>query len=169
LKQSETKDQTGKGTKIKGSNYNLSEGLDYKIVRTSKDQIRNIHFDTKTASFQSTISSPFFTTVSADSGAISATKTADCFNYGECFTATIPLHAVTKPNVAPQGISLAYKSQRKTMKRGERNTEKKEREGGRRQQKKKTVGGRKEKRRDREGKKKNRRKQGERKETREER
>jgi hypothetical protein len=170
LKQSETKDQTGKGTKIKGSNYNLSEGLDYKIVRTSKDQIRNIHFDTKTASFQSTISSPFFTTVSADSGAISATKTADCFNYGECFTATIPLHAVTKPNVAPQGISLGYKSQRKTMKRGERNTEKKkEREGGRRQQKKKTVGGRKEKKRDREGNKKNRRKQRERKETREER
>jgi hypothetical protein len=37
LKQSETKDQTGKGTKIKGSNYNLSGGLDYKIVRTSKD------------------------------------------------------------------------------------------------------------------------------------
>jgi hypothetical protein len=33
LKQSETKDQTGKGTKIKGSNYNLSEGLDYKIVK----------------------------------------------------------------------------------------------------------------------------------------
>jgi hypothetical protein len=128
LKQSETKDQTGKGTKIKGSNYNLSEGLDYKIVRTSKDQIRNIHFDTKTASFQSTISSPFFTAVSADSGAISATKTADCFNYGECFTATIPLHAVTKPNVAPQGISLGYKSQRKTMKRGERNTEKKKNE-----------------------------------------
>jgi hypothetical protein len=133
LKQSETKDQTGKGTKIKGSNYNLSEGLDYKIVRTSKDQIRNIHFDTKTASFQSTISSPFFTTVSADSGAISATKTADCFNYGECFTATIPLHAVTKPNVAPQGISLGYKSQRKTMKRGERNTEKKKRTRGRKE------------------------------------
>jgi uroporphyrinogen-III decarboxylase len=74
LKQSETKDQTGKGTKIKGSNYNLSEGLDYKIVRTSKDQIRNIHFDRKTTPFQSTISSPFFTVVSADSGAISAKK-----------------------------------------------------------------------------------------------
>jgi hypothetical protein len=110
LKQSETKDQTGKGTKIKGSNYNLSGGLDYKIVRTSKDQIRNIHFDRKTTPFQSTISSPFFTAISADSGAISATKTADCFNYGECFTATIPLHAITKPNAAPQSILWLIKA-----------------------------------------------------------
>jgi hypothetical protein len=63
LKQFETKDQTGKGTKIKGSNYNLSEGLDYKIVKTSEDQIRNIHFDRKTVPFQSVISSPFFNAV----------------------------------------------------------------------------------------------------------
>jgi len=110
MKQSEMKDQTRKGNKIKGSNYNLSGGLDYKIVRTSKDQIRNIHFDRKTAPFESTISSPFFTAVSAESGAISATKTADCFNYGECFTATIPLHAVTKPNFAPQGIHCLIKA-----------------------------------------------------------
>jgi hypothetical protein len=123
LKQSETKDQTGKGTKIKGSNYNLSRGLDYKIVRTSKDQIRNIHFDRKTAPFQSTISSPFFTAVSADSGAISATKTADCFNYEECFTAIIPLHAER----CTAGHSLAYKSQRKTMKEGRQKHRKKKR------------------------------------------
>jgi hypothetical protein len=110
LKQSETNDQTRKGTKIKGSNYNLSGWLDYKIVRTSKNQIKNIYFDRKTALFQSTISSPFFTAVSADSGAILTTKTADCFNYGECFTATIPLHAVTKPNVAPQGIHWLIKA-----------------------------------------------------------
>jgi hypothetical protein len=110
MKQSEMKDQTRKGNKSKGSNYNLSGGLDYKIVRTSKDQIRNIHFDRTTAPFQSTISSPFFTAVSAESGAISTTKIADCFNYGECFTATIPLHAVTKPNVAPQGIHWLIKA-----------------------------------------------------------
>jgi hypothetical protein len=128
LKQSETKDQTGKGTKIKGSNYNLSGGLDYKNIRTSKDQIRNIHFDRKTAPFQSTISSPFFTAVSADSGAISATKTADCFNYEECFMATIPLHAER----CTAGHSLAYKSQRKTMKEGrQKHRKKKEREGRR--------------------------------------
>jgi hypothetical protein len=47
LKQSETKDQTGKGAKIKGSNYIFSGGLDYKIVKTSKDQIRNIHLKFK--------------------------------------------------------------------------------------------------------------------------
>jgi len=104
------KDQTGKDTKIKGSNYNLSGGLDYKIVRPSKDQIRNIHFDRKTVLFQSTISLPFFTAVSADSGAISTTKIADCFNYGECFTSTIPLHAVTNPNVTPQGIHWLIKA-----------------------------------------------------------
>jgi len=45
--------------------------------------------------------------VSRDSKAIS--KTADCFNYGECFTATIPLYAVTKPNVTPQGIHWLIK------------------------------------------------------------
>jgi hypothetical protein len=60
--------------------------------------------------FQSNISSPFFKAISANSGAISATKTADCFNYGECFTATIPLHAVTKLNVAPQGILWLIKA-----------------------------------------------------------
>jgi hypothetical protein len=32
--------------------------------------------------FQSIISSPFFKAVSADSGAILATKTANCFSYG---------------------------------------------------------------------------------------
>jgi len=45
LKQSETKDQTRKGGKIKGSNYNSSGGLDYKIVKTSKHRIENIHFE----------------------------------------------------------------------------------------------------------------------------
>jgi len=132
LKQSETKDQTKKGTKIKGSNYNLSGGLDYKIVRTSKDQIRNIHFDRKTAPFQSTILSPFFTAVSANSGAISATKIADCFNYGECFTATIPLHVVTKPNVAPQGILWLIKAKERwwNTRGAERQKKKKNEKGG---------------------------------------
>jgi len=45
LKQYETKDQTGKGAKIKGSNYNLSGGLITKLQNTSKDQIRNMHFE----------------------------------------------------------------------------------------------------------------------------
>jgi hypothetical protein len=44
LKQSETRDQTRKGAKINGSNYNSSGGLDYKIVKTAKDRIENIHF-----------------------------------------------------------------------------------------------------------------------------
>jgi hypothetical protein len=35
LKQSETKDQTGKDAKIKGSNYNFSGRLDYKIEKNS--------------------------------------------------------------------------------------------------------------------------------------
>jgi hypothetical protein len=45
LKQSETKDQTRKDVKIKGSNYNSYRGLDYKIVKTAKDRIENIHFE----------------------------------------------------------------------------------------------------------------------------
>jgi hypothetical protein len=40
LKQSETKDQTGKGAKIKGSNCNFSEGLDYKIIKTKGEERR---------------------------------------------------------------------------------------------------------------------------------
>jgi hypothetical protein len=35
LKQSETKDQTEKDAKIKGSNYNFYGGLDYKIAKKS--------------------------------------------------------------------------------------------------------------------------------------
>jgi len=45
LKQSETRDPTRKCAKIKGSNYNSSRGLDYKIVKTAKDRIKNIHFE----------------------------------------------------------------------------------------------------------------------------
>jgi hypothetical protein len=48
--------------------------------------------------------------MSAINGAISATKTADCFSYGKCFTATIPLHAVTKLDVAPQAILWLIKA-----------------------------------------------------------
>jgi hypothetical protein len=36
------KDQTGKGTKLNGSNYNLSGGLDYKIAKNFNNQIRSI-------------------------------------------------------------------------------------------------------------------------------
>jgi hypothetical protein len=51
LKQSETKDQTGKGAKIKGSNYNFSRGLDYKIAKKFNDQIRSIFLNFETAPF----------------------------------------------------------------------------------------------------------------------
>jgi hypothetical protein len=59
--------------------------------------------------------------MSAINGAISATKIADCFSYGECFTATIPLHAVTKLDVAPQAILWLIKARgRREEKKGER-------------------------------------------------
>jgi hypothetical protein len=48
--------------------------------------------------------------MSAINGAISATKTADCFSYGECFTATISLHVVTKLDIAPQAILWLIKA-----------------------------------------------------------
>jgi hypothetical protein len=86
LKQSETKDQTRKDVTIKGSNYNFSGGLDYKIVKISKDQIRNIIQSGKTVPFQrhySLSSSPI-----QQKGTVSATNAAD---YGERFTATISL------------------------------------------------------------------------------
>jgi len=48
--------------------------------------------------------------MSVISGAISPTKTSDCFSYVECFTATIPLRAVTKLDVAPQAILWLIKA-----------------------------------------------------------
>jgi len=48
--------------------------------------------------------------MSAINGAISATKTTNCFSYGECFTAIIPLHAVTKLDVASQAILWLIKA-----------------------------------------------------------
>jgi len=57
--------------------------------------------------------------MSAINGAISATKTAYCFNYGECFTATIPLHAVTKLDIALQAILWLIKARESRWKGGE--------------------------------------------------
>jgi hypothetical protein len=48
--------------------------------------------------------------MSAINGAISETNTADCFGYGECFTATISLDVVTKLDVAPQAILWLIKA-----------------------------------------------------------
>jgi hypothetical protein len=42
--ESRTKDCLVNSAKIKGSNYNLLGGLDYKFEKTCKDQIRNILF-----------------------------------------------------------------------------------------------------------------------------
>jgi hypothetical protein len=49
LKQSETKDQTGKGAKIKGSNYNFSGGLDYKNSKNIQGPNQKYHFEIETA------------------------------------------------------------------------------------------------------------------------
>jgi hypothetical protein len=50
LKQSETKDQTRKGAKIKGSNYNFSGDLITKL-QNIHDQIENIHLNFETTPF----------------------------------------------------------------------------------------------------------------------
>ena len=49
MKQTETKDQTRKVFKIKGSNDNLSRDLITKLQKTSEDQIENIHLNVETA------------------------------------------------------------------------------------------------------------------------
>uniref|UniRef100_A0A2K2AE97 Uncharacterized protein n=1 Tax=Populus trichocarpa TaxID=3694 RepID=A0A2K2AE97_POPTR len=99
--------QTGKGAKIKGSNYNLSGGLITKF-QTSNDQIRNFHFEFK-------------------NGVVSLT-TIYCllqqrFHAGGretlqqqqrwSMSAVIPQQTVTKPAVTSTRPSLAYKSRRK--------------------------------------------------------
>jgi hypothetical protein len=67
---------------------------------------------------QSIISSPFFKAVSADSGAISATKTADCFSYG----------TVTKQKKRMQ--RWAIKSVRKREQRKRKEGDNKKNRGG---------------------------------------
>jgi hypothetical protein len=118
LKQSETKDQTRKGAKIKGSNYNSYGGLDYKIVKTAKDRIENIHFEIlKRRRFLREHYS-----LSPSKKAVFSSKTgirfaANCSNYGAHFMAAIPLSPDYKATITTAGLSLAYKSQRKTVKR----------------------------------------------------
>ena len=70
--------------------------------------------------------------MSAINGAISTTKTADCFSYGECFTATIPLHAVTKLDVALQAILWLIKARERRWNKGENDKRKKITKGERR-------------------------------------
>jgi len=70
--------------------------------------------------------------MSAINGAISTTKTADCFSYGECFTATIPLHAVTKLDVALQAILWLIKARERRWNKGENDKRKKRTKGERR-------------------------------------
>ena len=58
---------------------------------------------------------------SKGSADVSTAKALNCFSYGAHFTATISLHAVTKPTVTPHGILWPYKSQRKaTTERGKK-------------------------------------------------
>jgi hypothetical protein len=149
LKQFETRDQTRKGAKIKGSNYNSSGGLDYKIIKTAKDRIENIHFEIlKRRRFLKEHYS-----LSPSNKAVFRSKTgirfaANCSNYGAHFMAAIPLSPDYKATITTAGLSLAYKSQRKTVKKEGRRTGEikgKQREGKRfkvTQKAKKTEGGR---------------------------
>ena len=78
---------------------------------------------------QSIISSPFFKAISADSGAISATKTADCFSYG----------TVTKQKKRMQRWAIKSVRKREQRKRKEGDSKKnrggKQKQRGERQQK----------------------------------
>jgi len=136
LKQSETRDQTRKGAKIKGSNYNSFGGLITKLSSTeSKIFILKLRRFLKE-----------HYSLSPSKKAVFSSKTgirfaANCSNYGAHFMAAIPLSPYYKATITTAGLSLAYKSQRKTVKRGgERDSEGKNRGGTRldRQKKKKT-------------------------------
>ena len=123
MKQFETRDQTRKGATIKGSNYNSSRGLDYKIIKTAKDRIENIHFEIlKRRRFLKEHYS-----LSPSNKAVFRSKTgirfaANCSNYGAHFMAAIPLSPDYKATITTAGLSLAYKSQRKTVKKEGRRT-----------------------------------------------
>ena len=126
MKQYETKDQTRKGAKIKGSNYNSYGGLDYKIVKTAKDQIENIHFEIlKRRRFHYSLSHSKKVVLSIKTGICFA---ANCSNYEARFMAAIPTTITTTV------LSLGYKSQRRNRRqRGEkgRHREGKKKEQGR--------------------------------------
>jgi hypothetical protein len=110
LKQSKTKDQTRKDLKIKGSNYNSYRGLDYKIVKTAKDRIKNIHFEIlKRRRFHYSLSPSKKVVFSIKTGICFA---ANCSNYRACFMAAI-LATVTTTM-----LSLGYKSQRRNHRQG---------------------------------------------------
>ena len=135
MKQSETRDQTRKGAKIKGSNYNSFGGLITKLSSTeSKIFILKLRRFLKEHYSLSPSKKVVF---SSKTGIRFA---ANCSNYGAHFMAAIPLSLYYKATITTAGLSLAYKSQRKTVKRGgERDSEGKNRGGTRLdRQKKKT-------------------------------
>jgi len=134
LKQSETKDQTRKGAKIKGSSYNSYGGLDYKIVKTAKDRIENIHFEILKRRH-------FHNSLSPSKKVIFSIKTRICFaanwsNYRARFMAAIPATVTTTM------LSLGYKSQRRNRRQREggksKETTEKENSGENKTSKKKT-------------------------------
>jgi hypothetical protein len=134
LKQSETKDQTRKDAKIKGSNYNSHGGLDYKIVKTAKDRIENIHFEIlKRRHFHYSLSPSKKVIFSIKTGICFA---ANCSNYRARFMAAIPATVTTTM------LSLGYKSQRRNRRQREggksKETTEKENSGENKTSKKKT-------------------------------
>jgi hypothetical protein len=119
LKQSKTKDQTGKSAKIKESNYNSSGGLDYKIVKNPRTESKIFIWILKRCSFLKAL---FIVSFKKPFSAVKteicfAAKAPNCSNYGTRFMAVIPLFPYYKATVTTAGLSLAYKSQRKTMNR----------------------------------------------------
>jgi hypothetical protein len=116
LKQFETRDQTRKDAKIKGSNYTSSGGWITKFSKqpTTESKI----FILKLRRFLKEHYS-----LSPSKKALFSSKTgirfaANCSNYGAHFMAAIPLSPDYKATITTAGLSLAYKSQRKTVKRG---------------------------------------------------
>ena len=68
MKQSETKDQTGKDAKIKGSNYNFSGRLDYKIEKHSMTKSEVFIWILKRHRFLDTIRCLFHAAVFSSNG-----------------------------------------------------------------------------------------------------
>jgi len=117
LKQSEIRDQTRKGVKIKGFNYNFSGGLITKLQKNSMTK-------SKKSKRRRSIKALFTVFLNITAVAVKAGDVSNdngvIFNQEACLAAGIPRHRDARQPLPKMPMSSGYKSRRRNRKLGEK-------------------------------------------------
>jgi len=125
LKQSEIRDQTRKGVKIKGFNYNFSGGLITKLQKNSMTK-------SKKSKRRRSIKALFTVFLNITAVAVKAGDVSNdngvIFNQEACLAAGIPRHRDARQPLPKMPMSSGYKSRRRNRKLGKKRGESNETE-----------------------------------------